>query len=314
MSQNSLLSEMLELLVDPYAVLGVSVNADDRQIFKRYHVLAKLLHPDNYINIHNPDKELAGVILTRLINPAYQELKQTKKRNNVVATLRSKAEGMDKQAILNLQKVFNLDIISMSAPEAELFYEKAITSYALAQYESLQHLYQVTKRMSKLNLIYLSLQKNYFMETQTLTDESTSESTSIVALPKANLAELKLSEAKNSQHPAINYAQRHYERAIQYHQQGQWSLAVKELRDAIKLEPNNSDHYALLGVVHFQQNFTGMAKVYIRQALKLNPKHTLALKYAVTLKIEQNDTSNPKSMAKALGIAALLSRFLSGKD
>lgn len=310
MSQNSLLSEMLELLVDPYAVLGVSVNADDRQIFKRYHVLAKLLHPDNYVNINNPDKELAGVILTRLINPAYQELKQTKKRYNIIGALRSKAESMDQQAILNLQKVFNLDIISMSAPEAELFYEKAITSYALAQYQPLKQSYQVTKRIIKLNLIYLSLQKNYFMETQTLTDESTS----IVALPKANLAELKLSEEKNSQHSSINYAQRHYERAIQYHQQAQWSLAVKELRDAIKLEPNNSDHYALLGVVHFQQNFTGMAKVYIRQALKLNPNHTLALKYAETLKIEQNETSNPKSMAKALGIAALLSRFLSGKD
>jgi curved DNA-binding protein CbpA len=310
MSQNSLPSEILELLVDPYAVLGVSVNADDRQILKRYHTLAKLLHPDNLSNINNPDKELARIILTRLINPAYQELKQDKKRQNIVGILHSKAASLNEKTVLSFQNALNLDIRSMSAQEAELFYEKAITSYASAQYKSLQQSHQITKRISKLNLVYLSLQKNYFLETQTPTDKSTS----IVPLPEVPVAELKLAGENNSQPAGINYAQRHYERAIQYHQQAQWTLAVKELRDAIKLEPNNSDHYALLGVVHFQQNFTGMAKVYIRQALKLNPKHPLALKYAEILKIQQHDNSHPKSMAKALGIAALLSRFLSGKD
>ncbi|MBD2293508.1 DnaJ domain-containing protein [Anabaena sphaerica FACHB-251] len=310
MSQNSLPSEILDLLVDPYAVLGVSVNADERQILKRYHALAKLLHPDNYINIDKPDKELAGVILTRLINPAYQELKQEKKRNNVVGMLRSKASGLNNQAVLSLQNALNLDIMSISAQEAELFYEKATASYASAQYKSLTQFHHVTKRMSKLNLLYLSLQKNDLFETQTLTDESTS----IVPVPEVPVTELKLSEENNSQSTLINYAQRHYERAVQYHQQAQWALAVKELRDAIKLEPNNSDHYALLGIVHFQQNFPGMAKVYIRQALKLNPKHPLALKYVEKLKIQHNENSHPKSMAKALGIAALLGRFLSGKD
>ncbi|TAF08705.1 MAG: molecular chaperone DnaJ [Nostocales cyanobacterium] len=310
MSQNSLPSEILKLLVDPYAVLGVSVNADDRQVTKRYHALAKLLHPDNFIIVNKPDQNLAELILTRLINPAYQELKQDQKRLNRVATLRIRASALNEQTILNFQNSLNLDLISMSDSEVELFYEKATTAYASAQYKSLQQFHQVTRRMNKLNLVYLSLQKNQFQETQTFTDESRS----IVPLPKVTLIELKLSETNNSPPTSINYAQRHYERAVQYHQQAQWALAVKELRDAIKLEPSNSDHYALLGVVHFQQNFTGMAKVYIRQALKLNPQHPLALKYAELLKINQNDQSHPKSMSKALGIAGLLSRFLSGKD
>lgn len=310
MPQNSLPSEILDLLVDPYAVLGVSVNADDRHILKRYHALAKTLHPDNFISINTPDKKLAEIILTCLINPAYQQLKQDKKRINIIEMMRSKASGLNEKTILSLQNALNLDIMSMSAQEAEFFYEKATATYASSQYKSLDHFHQVTKRMSKLNLVYLSLQKHHFQEEQ----KSTEASTSIVPVPEVPGTKLKLFAEEHSQPTGINYAQRHYERAVQYHQQAQWNLAVKELRDAIKLEPNNSDYYALLGVVHFQQNFTGMAKVYIRQALKLNPTHPLAMKYAETLKIQKTEHSNPQSMAKALGIAALLNRFLSGKN
>ena len=85
------------------------------------------------------------------------------------------------------------------------------------------------------------------------------------------------------------------------------------MRDAIKLDLTNSDYYALLGVVHFQQKFLGMAKVYIRQALKINPQQKLALKYAALLQIQANETVNPQSMSKALNLASVLSKFLSKK-
>jgi curved DNA-binding protein CbpA len=310
MSQNSLPPEVLELLIDPYAVLGVSVNADDHQVFKRYHALAKQLHPDNYINTNNRDAELGRVILTRLVNPAYQELKQTKKRLNIVEMLRLKALDLDPQEVLVLQTGLNVDIMSMSLNEAEFFYEKAITSYASAQYKSLSQSHQVTKQISKLNLVYLSLHKNNASNTE----QWTTSSKSIIPRPEIKPVDLKLPQEKNLTPNPINYARRNYERAVQYGEQGKWDLAVQELRDAIKLEPNNSDYYALLGVVHFQQKFLGMAKVYIRQALKLNPTQPLALKYAAQLNIQSTENANPKSVAKAVGIAALLNRFLSKKD
>ncbi|WP_016951766.1 J domain-containing protein [Anabaena sp. PCC 7108] len=310
MSQNFLPPEALELLIDPYSVLGVSVNANDHQVFKRYHALAKQLHPDNYINSNKLDAELGKVILTRLINPAYQELKHTKKRLSIAQTLRSKAIDLDKQSVLGLQAGLNLDIMSMSPNEAEFFYEKAITSYASAQYKSLLQSHQVTKKISQLNLVYLSLHKKDALTTE----QWTTSSKSIIPRPEIKPVELKLPQDKNLTSVPINYARRNYERAVQYGEQGKWDLAVQELRDAIKLEPNNSDYYALLGVVHFQQKFTGMAKVYIRQALKLNPKQPLALKYAAQLNIQATENGNPKSVAKAVGIAALLNRFFSRKD
>ena len=36
-------------LVDPYAVIGVPVTADGQRLLKRYRSVAKLLHPDRYI-------------------------------------------------------------------------------------------------------------------------------------------------------------------------------------------------------------------------------------------------------------------------
>jgi curved DNA-binding protein CbpA len=315
MPQNSLPTQALELLIDPYAILGVSVNADERQIIKRYHALAKQLHPDKYINSDNPDDELASLILSRLINPAYQQLKQAKKRLAIVGELRSKASVLDPQTIAELQTAVNLQITPMSVQEANLVYEQAIASYVEIQYKSLAKSYQITKQISKLNLVYLSLHRKNTLQPPLLPKISTSTaSVSIVPRPEVKKVDLNLpkSPVKDTKPTHINYAQRNYERAVEYGQQAKWGLAVKELRDAIKLEPNNSDYYALLGVIHFQQNFPGMAKVYIRQSLKLNPKQPLALKYAAILKIETTETTHPKSIVKALGIAALLSRFISG--
>jgi curved DNA-binding protein CbpA len=317
MSQNTLKSDIVKLLTDPFAVLGVSIKADERQILKRYHVLAKRLHPDNYImNVNNnSDQELASLILTRLVNPAYQQLKQEKKRNEVLSTLRFKASDLNVKEVISLQQSLNIEITEMSIAETEFFYEQAVASYASAQCKSLPQFIQITKRNNQLNLFFLSLQNQASQETQTITEPELDSSTSLVPVPQVKVIDLKLPEKKKSTDFVVNYAQRHYERAIEYQQQGQFSFAVKELRDAIKLEPNNSDHYALLGVVHLQQNFPGMAKVYIRQALKLNSQHPLAIKYAKMLNIDIEDTStSPKSMVKALGIASVLSRFLSGKQ
>ncbi len=304
MSQTFLPPEWLEQLCDPYAVLGISVSADDRQIYKRYHTLAKLLHPDRYAKSFNPEQELATAIFSHLINPAYEQLKHRHKRLIAIATLRSEARVLPPQPLC-VQSAIAEEIMEMPAPQAELFYEEAIACYAEAQYKSLNKFSQVTQQIRILNLAYLKLHKPDLFLAQA----------PIPIIPEVEfkLVELTLNEKANVKPVLTNYAQRHYQRAIEYVRLAKWPLAVQELRDAIKLEPNNSDYYALLGLVHFKQKFLGMARVYIRQALKLNPQHSLALKYAPGLKIQPGENTNPKSMAKAVSIAALLSRFNEGK-
>ena len=123
MSQTLLPPGWVEKLCDPYAVLGISVIADDRQIFKRYHTLAKLLHPDRHAKNCNPDQKLATAIFSHLINPAYQQLKHRQKRLIAIAMLRSDAR-VSEQKPLSSQSAIAQEIMKMSTPEAELFYEE----------------------------------------------------------------------------------------------------------------------------------------------------------------------------------------------
>lgn len=303
MSQIFLPPKWLEQLCDPYAVLGISVTADDRQILKRYHTLAKLLHPDRQTKSSKKDQELATAIFSHLINPAYEQLKNQHKRFSVITMLLSQARVLKQQA-LSSESAIVQEIRQMSAPQAELFYEEAIACYAEAQYKSIHEFYQVTRQINTLNLAYLQLHKPHLLLPQE----------PFPIIPKVEVKPVELTFEKTNVKPVLkNYAQRHYERAIEYSKSTKWTLAVQELRDAIKLEPNNSDYHALLGFVHLQQKLLGMARVYIRQALKLNPQHSLALKCATRLKIQPGENANPKSIAKALSIAALLSGFKDGK-
>ncbi|BBD67791.1 heat shock protein DnaJ domain-containing protein [Nostoc commune NIES-4072] len=301
MSQTFLPPKWLQQLCDPYAVLGISVIAGDRQILKRYHTLAKLLHPDRHTKSSKPDQELATAIFSHLINPAYEQLKHQEKRLMAIAMLRSFAL---EQKPLSSQSAIAEKILEMSTPQAELFYEEAIACYAEDQYKSLDQFYQVTQQINTLNLVYLRLHKPDLQSTQ--------KAVSILSKVEVKPVELTLNQ-KTDVKPVVTYAQRHYQRAIEYVKLGKWPLAVSELRDAIKLEPNNSDYYALLGLVHLKQKFIGMARVYIHQALKLNPQNSLALKYAPEVKIQSGKNTNPKSMATAMSIAALLSRFAQKK-
>ncbi|BAB74678.1 J domain-containing protein [Anabaena sp. FACHB-709] len=306
MSQTSLPTEWLKQLSDPYAVLGIPVTADEKKILTRYHVLAKLLHPDRYTNDNSLEKELATATFTCLVNPAYEQLKNKHERQSILESLRSEAIAWKKQS-LYLQSAIAKQMMAMSAREADSFYQQAIAACAEAQYKSPRKSHQVTRQIITLNLAYLSLQKSEPLILEVNPPVKSKRNPQPVEPQEREIT----SDEKASVQPAvINYAPRHYQRGLQYTKQGQWASAVQELRDAIKLEPSNSDYYALLGFVYLRQSFVGMAKVYMRQALKLNPQQELALKYAQYLKIDCIDNLDPPSLAKALGIAAVLSKFV----
>ena len=86
---------------DPYAALGLSLNAEDRRILKRYHQVAKLLHPDVQAGSHAPISQASEQLIARIINPAYQRLKQDKSRSEALANMRFRVRQLDRQGKLN---------------------------------------------------------------------------------------------------------------------------------------------------------------------------------------------------------------------
>jgi tetratricopeptide (TPR) repeat protein len=322
MSQTNLAPQWLKMLSDPYAVLGIPVAADEHRIIKRYYFLAKLLHSEDYGSQKNEDKHLAQVILKDLINPAYERLKKLDSRTSNLAMLNLEASYFNLEDTNLINNPYAQQMTQMSALEADFFYQQAVNSYSPSQYESLGKAYQVTQNLSTLNLVYLKIQANQLVTDKIFSPEiATSSQLSPQELSQENSNfVLKVDSTETVEiKPEIkpvgqNYAQRHYQRAIIYTKQAKWSEAVIELRDAIKLEPKNSDFHALLGLVHYKQNLLGMARVYTRQALKLNAKQALALKYAAILGMQEDMKILPSSVAKTVGIAGFLRWFSPKKE
>ena len=285
MAINALSSDWLDKFSDPYAVLGIAVTADDRRVLKRYRTVAKLLHPDSYAQDQAAAGETASQLFARLVSPAYQKLKQEKNRAENSALLRFQVRRLNREGPFTPKSSLARKLLQHPAASVDVLYEQAIAELAETQYQSLEQFEPLTLELGELNLAYLQLKMG-----ETFVRE---KRTGIVAA--ADAKPVQFTPTSKEEVASESYARRHYRRAQEYAKKGNWAQTIQELRDAIKLENDQSEYHALLGVAYMQQNLTGMAKVYLSQALKLNPKQPLAVKYAAKLGIApQTEPSNGK--------------------
>jgi len=109
--------------------------------------------------------------------------------------------------------------------------------------------------------------------------------------------------------PSQERAERHLERAKDQFKMKKYNEAVKELRDAIQLDPMQGEFHAWLAKVQLTKGLTGMANISIRQALKLDPQNELALECQKLVE-EQATDKNGSPEDKQKGLGGLLSRKL----
>jgi len=278
--------EWLNLLVDSYAVLGVSVAADERRVLKRYRSVAKLLHPDSLGQADPATTALASQLLARLVNPAYQRLKQEKERAETVATLRIRVRRMSREDAALPKTAAACRLLNLPLHEVDVYYEQSVTDLAELQYQQFEQFESLTEQLAELNLAYLRLK----MGEPVIREKRTG----VVPAPQAK--PIQFAPGHDGQ-VTVNYAQRHYYRAQEYAKKSTWPQVVAELRDAIQLEPNRAEYHSLLARAYLMQNLMGMAKVHFRQALKFNPRDPLAMQYAARLDL----TEPEKVVAKAGG-------------
>ncbi|MGB3312627.1 MAG: tetratricopeptide repeat protein [Nodosilinea sp.] len=286
--------EWLKRFTDPYALLGVSVAADDRRILKRYRTVAKQLHPDTLLNVAPELCQFAGQVLPKLVNPAYQRLKQDKGRNEVLALLRFKVRRLSRDQQLNPTSEQSKKLLALPDPEVDVFYEQAVDQVCDRQYKSVGDFEACTQQLSELNLVYLRRK----MGAPVIREKRAG------LITPATLAPESLADVPSGSKAAagLMYAERHYSRAQEYLKGKNVQAAIQELKDALKIDPQNSSYHCLMGQAYLISKLTGMAKVHFKQALRLNPKNVVALKYAKQLNVTVTD-AQPRQ-AKGSGAAA----------
>ncbi|MGF1519358.1 MAG: tetratricopeptide repeat protein [Nodosilinea sp.] len=288
--------EWLNRFTDPYALLGVSVAADERRILRRYRTVAKQVHPDALIEEMPAElRQFADQVLPKLVNPAYQRLKQDKGRNEVLATLRFKVRRLSRDGQILPTTEQGKTLLAIAEAEVDVFYEQAVDQLCDRQYLSLADFETYTQQLSELNLVYLRRK----MGAPVIREKRTGlmATTSISNLPASAAAPGAAAEAGDKSSSELVYAERHYGRAQEYLKGKNVQAAIQELKDALKIDPKNSSYHCLMGQAYLLNNLPGMAKVHFKQALRINPANAVALKYARQLNVTTTETAPAKSGA-----------------
>ncbi len=328
MSKAELFTELTNLVdVDPFALLGISVSADEKRIVKRYRQIAKQLHPDvlggndktqslappidalpgsstSSPTAERLDPAIAAQVIARIVNPSYQKLKHENGRQEMLSTLRFRVRRLSRAEKLiptfhNARTLANISDI-----EVNVFYEQALSQLAQSQFHSIETLHAHALEVGQLNLVFLLRKmENVVIRTKRTglivnplmpTAASNLSAVSSVAVAFTGLsaglsADHEAVEEASAIAPAIDYAHKHTIRAKTYLSQQNYESAIRELREALKLRPQNPELHSMIGQVYYKQKMSGMAKSHFRQALKLKPTHQTAQKYGKLLGISAAD-------------------------
>jgi curved DNA-binding protein CbpA len=276
---------------DYYAILGVPIGSTVGEIRKRYLKIAKNLHPDSRDDDNN--RQLASQILSKLVNPAYEIFSQDKQRSEYELLLRYVGQRVvaDKSSI-----TFESEVAQAlsQAGELEDAYRESFKQLAEQQYQVLEQVSQVTGQLSELNLVYLLRREGDAApvaespQPSFATSASVTSSTIVVPPPVASPSPppppaASAAADKGTTPPEANpetissYVTQYCRRAEEFVAKGSYPNAIRELRDALKLDPQSSRCHSLMGTIYLKQNQLTMAKVSFNQAIKLNPQDGPAL-------------------------------------
>ena len=274
--KNFTLSELKEGLFkydvkDYHAILGVPIDADVKAVRYRYLKIAYIFHPDTCQLDTQEQKQKASEILSKLVNPAYENLYREKPRRECQLIL----SEMGRRLASDSSQV---TIVSESAKKLhgekenlDQVYRQLIEQLARDQYQDLHLIPRKISLMSELNMVYLMLQKE-------------AELTSLLGKkPKARVAQgepvatqtTEQSPAETKKDPASSTRSRIsrlIDSARDYQENQDFERGIFDMREALKIDPNNSTIHALIGSLYQGQGNIPMAKVHIKKALELDPR------------------------------------------
>ena len=294
---------------DYYAALGLPIISSPVYIRHVYVSIARILHPDVY-GFSIEEKEIATQYLAKLVNPAYNVLMKEEERKAYQGIFKLLAKRL-------MQKSRNVPIYSEIACELMMnpndgLYERSVSKIAKVQYQSIKTILEYTGQISELNLVYILYKEGYqygadnmppVLAPMSPTKRSNSYPAYSATPPKSSYTS---TPTYPTHQPPVNRQADSDETLFQtriedrdtsaigdrlkiceiYISQSDWKSALKDLREILQLDKNNSKCHAMLGVVYKNINQPQMAKVSLQRSLQINPQEPLALKHS-------KDLSNP---------------------
>lgn len=273
-------------LTDHYAILGVPLNANSRQIRQRYLKIAYCLHPDTFQGKNQAEKEFANKLLSKLVNPAYETLSKENSRDEYLLIVSQMGHNL-------AQELSSITIASDEAQQliktshnAELTYHKLLKPLTANQYNDLGQILNKIGQISELNLIYIMIQHGQ----------------EIKAKPKPKPVspppETKKEKKETTKKEKVSAVDASLKRAQEYLDRNNISQGIIELREILKIEPNNSTCHGLLGLAYLKENQLTMAKVHINKARKVNPQDPIVIQAKQALDQLSAQTEKSKSSEK----------------
>lgn len=288
---------------DYYAVLGVPVYANAQEIRLRYLKIAYQLHPDTCKISDENYKKKASQILSKLVNPAYENLYKDKPRRECELILgeisRKLAADAYKITIAteSAKTLFNQD------HGREKLYTELLEKLAVEQYQDLDKIITKIALISELNMVYVMFQtESERTSTRKINVPSATSEKSPVIVSASNQESSEPTKNINSageddsSGSTMSRLSRLIRSATQSKEQGNFEQGVLDLREALKIEPNNSTSHALIGSIYLEQGNLTYGKIHIKKAIQLDPNNSLAKESQEKLKnLQAQDKKKPDS-------------------
>jgi curved DNA-binding protein CbpA len=283
-------------IVDHYAILGVSIDADAKQIRLKYLQIAQKLHPDTCKG-DSLEKKLASEILSKLVNPAYENLSRKSSYAEYQIVLAQIGQHLaEKRDRITLSSEAAKELLK-AGDKVELVYRKILKTLTSDQYQPLEQALLKIATISELNLVYLMLKQGQGikLEEKPITKPTTTQPSKQPSKATASQANNQ-AQTEESTPTSQSRAGSYIRRAKEYIAKGNVSQAISELRDALKIDPKNSTCHALIGQAYLRQNQLTMAQIHIKKAYQENPQDPVVLEIKQELdKLTKSKTTTNSS-------------------
>ncbi|MFW6358857.1 MAG: J domain-containing protein, partial [Chroococcales cyanobacterium] len=233
----------LDAFTDYHAILGIPLNADFKQIRKRYLKIAQSLHPDTCKVQNEAEREQATQILSKLVNPAYEKLSKSESYQEYQLVL----SQTGKRLAVEGKKVFLKSDLAMelskAGPNLETLYSQSVQKLASQQYKAIADILNVIAQLSELNLVYLMEKEGSGIAKSPRQTVPPTQITPSSSNGNSEQAKTTAQPEPGKPHsPTASYIRR----AKSYIERNNFAKAVLELRDGLKIDPNDSQCHSLL--------------------------------------------------------------------